>query len=404
VLLARLGSSVSRMAGYGDGTAIGGRLALSMLPGLVSELTVDKEVALVTGTNGKSTAATMLAAALVEHGQRVAFNAGGSNMLEGVAMALANEPRAHTLVAEVDEMVLGPLVRDTDPSLVILMNATREYTRGVSLEQTIAHWEHALRHLPPSSIVANADDPVIAHVATSMEKVTPGPGGPIWVAGGLGWRRDAELCRRCGERIRWSELNGGPWSCSGCGLSRPTPAWTLRDGLLEGPGVSEPFRSAVPGRWLSSNAAFAVAAAAALGVAPAAAIHAVLGVADVDGRYRDFDVAGRAVRLYLVKNPASWDETITLAADPDASIVFAMEAFGIRDLVPAWDVDPAPIAATRIVASGQRRLDVAAWLETGGIEVTLEPDPLQAIRSMPRGTVYVIANYTAFRDLRRRLT
>ncbi len=49
----------------------------------------------------------MLAAALSTAGP-VAFNSGGSNMREGVAMALSQTRRAGCAVLEVDEMVLGP--------------------------------------------------------------------------------------------------------------------------------------------------------------------------------------------------------------------------------------------------------------------------------------------------------
>lgn len=400
VRLARLGSSVSRLTGFGDGTAIGGRLALRLLPNAITELTSGKQVVLVTGTNGKSTSATMLAAALGSTGDEAAFNSGGSNMLEGVAMALAQRPDAARVVAEVDEMVLGRMIEATDPAVVVLMNATREHTRGISLEETINHWEKALDAFPRTQIVANADDPIVVHVATRAA----GDGEPIWVAGGLAWRRDATLCRRCGHLVRWPDESSPEWRCSGCSLARPAPAWLLHEGRLVGPGCSEPLVASMPGRWLASNAAFAVAAAASLGQPAADAIRAVGQVVDVDGRYRRVDVDGREVRLYLVKNPASWAEAITLASSPDAAIVFAMEPFGIRDLVPAWDVDASGVTAARIVATGQRRADVATWLETAGISAELEPDPVTAIRSLPPGPVYVIANYTAFRDLRQELS
>ncbi len=220
----------------------------------------------------------------------------------------------------------------------------------------------------------------------------------------LAWRRDATLCRRCGHVIRWPDDGSPDWRCSRCDLSRPEPSWLLDKGRLHGPGCSEPLVASMPGRWLASNAAFAVAAAAALGQPATDAVRAVGEVMDVDGRYRRVDVEGREVRLYLVKNPASWAEAITLASSPDASIVFAMEAFGIRDLVPAWDVDATGVTAARVVATGQRRLDVAAWLEAAGVSAELEPDPVTAIRSFPPGPVFVIANYTAFRDLRQELS
>ena len=396
VLAARAASRLSRWADVGDGTTIGGRVATRVMPGFVPALTRGKDVVLVSATNGKSTVSTMLAAGL----GAPAFNSGGSNMLEGVAMALSERPRATRAVLEVDEMVLGRIVRATSAGWIVLMNASREYTRGVSLERTLQHWDEALAHPDVDAVVvANADDPVIVAVATPLDE----QGRVVWVAGGLEWREDSRLCRRCGAQVRWSS-NGPHWSCDGCGLTRPTPHWQLTDGVVEGPdAVSVPVVLPLPGRWLGSNVLFAVATAAAMGVPAEEAVRAATAVSDVDGRYRAFDVDGRRVRLFLVKNPASWTETVSLAGGHDASIVLAMESFSMRDLTPGWDVDLSVLRGSRVVATGQRRLDVAVMLEAADVPHTVAASPLDGIRSVPAGDVHVIANYTAFKDLRREL-
>ena len=138
-----------------------------------------------------------------------------------------------------------------------------------------------------------------------------------------------------------------------------------------------------------------------MGVPVDRAVQAATGVSDVDGRYRATDVDGRLVRLFLVKNPASWAEAVSLASDSDAPIVLVMEAFSMRDLTPGWDVDLTPLAGSRVVVTGQRRLDVAVMLEAAGVPHTVVESPLDAVRSVPPGEVHVIANYTAFKDLRR---
>jgi UDP-N-acetylmuramyl tripeptide synthase len=401
VAAGRLAGRLSRLADVGDGTAIGGRVATTVMPDLVPVLSRDTDVVLVTATNGKSTVATMLAAALRSAGP-VAFNAGGSNMLPGVAMALCEQPGAPRAVLEVDEMVLGRVARATGARWVVLMNASREYTRGVSLERTLEHWRQTLADSAVGcTVVASCDDPTVVEVVAPLEAA----GRVVWVAGGLAWREDARLCRRCGARVRWPADGGPEWVCSGCGMARPQPDWSVDGTVLRGPdGVTVSVPLALPGRWLSSNAAFAVAAAAAMGVPPADAVRAVTAVSDVDGRYRAVDVDGRRVRLFLVKNPASWAEAVSLGAGSDAAIVLAMEAFSIRDLTPGWDVDLTPLRGSTVVASGQRRLDVAVMLEAAGVAHTVVADPLAAIASVPPGEVHVIANYTAFKDLRRVLT
>ena len=367
------------------------------MPGFVPALTRDMDVVLVTATNGKSTVATMLAAAM---GAPV-FNSGGSNMLEGVAMALSERPRATCAVLEVDEMVLGRIARATSAGWVVLMNASREYTRGVSLERTLQHWEETLTDPEVRAVVlANADDPAIVAVAAPLAA----HGRVIWVSGGLQWREDSRVCRLCGALVAWPSDEGVEWACTGCGLARPKSDWSFAGGMVVGPdAVHVPVRLSLPGRWVESNVLFAVAAAATMGVPAHRAMRAATGVSDVDGRYRAFDVEGRRVRLFLVKNPASWTESVSLAAPPEALVVLAMEPFSMRDLTPGWDVDLAPLRSARVVATGRRRLDVAVMLEAAEVPHTVAVTVLDAIRSLPPGEVHVIANYTAFKDLRREL-
>lgn len=398
VLAARTGAWLSRRGGFGDGTAIGGRLGLRIAPDLMTTLSADTRVALVSATNGKSTVSTMLAAALRTRGE-VAFNDGGSNMSTGIVMALAAAPSAGTAVLEVDEIVLGDIASRTSPAVVVLMNLSREYTRGVSLQRVVQHWRRTLadpaHHF---TLVANADDPLIVHVA---EPLADEP--VVWVAGGSTWRRDSPVCPRCGSDVSRAEPPGTAWACTGCALRRPEPDWSIEDGAVRGPGGSAPLAVSMPGRWLLSNAAFAMAAADVLGVPADASARAIGGLDDVGGRYRPVDVQGRQVRLYLVKNPASWAEAVTLA-DLGEPVVLAMESFSIKDLVPPWDVDIAGLgSAPQLVATGQRRHDVAVLLETAGLACTLVADPVDAVLSLPPGPVHIIVNYTAFQDLRKRL-
>ena len=227
----------------------------------------------------------------------------------------------------------------------------------------------------------------------------------VWVAGGMQWRRDSVLCRQCASRVEWPDGDGPAWVCTGCGLSRPVPDWFVDAGVLHGPdGAQVPLAVTLPGRWLVSNATFAVATAVSMGVPVAAAARAVAAVSDVDGRYRAIELEGRSVRLFLVKNPASWMEAVSLGSDAQGSIVLAMETFSTRDMTPGWDVDLSVLAGSTVVVTGQRRLDAAVLLETAGVPCTVVEDPVDAILAVPPGPVHVIANYTAFKELRRRLT
>jgi hypothetical protein len=278
--------------------------------------------------------------------------------------------------------------------VIVLTNLSREYTRGVLLRRIVAAWRSALAAIDwPCVVVANGDDPLTVAVAAEAPRAT-------WVSGGMPWMRDAAICPRCLVPLR---LGARDWWCTACDLRRPAPDWTVTDNaLLRGPDGTVDLQLAVPGRWNLPNAAFAIAAASHLGVAPDAAAAAILRVVDVGGRYVQRPLAGHEVRLVLVKNPASWHEAVSLAG-PGDRVVIALEPFGIKDMAPQWDVSMRPLARARVAVAGQRRLDMATLLEVSDVPFELHVTAEDAVEAMPPGPVTIICNYTAFLDLKHRL-
>jgi UDP-N-acetylmuramyl tripeptide synthase len=171
-------------------------------------------------------------------------------------------------------------------------------------------------------------------------------------------------------------------------------------------GVFAP-RLALPGRFNVGNAAIALAAVTALGVAPDAALAAFAQVTDVDGRYVRTSVEGREARLLLGKNPASWTEMMGLVADSPAFLVTVLNARGAdgRDPSWIWDVDVEDWAGRPVWVAGERRFDLAVRLDTAGLDVVgVSEDPLAAAAAAAPGQgLDVVANYTAFQELRARL-
>src|SRR6478735_12503163 len=76
--LGRLAAATSRGVGAGSGGVIGGRVLLALAPHAMPELSAGRTLALVTGTNGKTTTAAYLVAGLRVVGP-VCTNADGAN-------------------------------------------------------------------------------------------------------------------------------------------------------------------------------------------------------------------------------------------------------------------------------------------------------------------------------------
>ena len=407
VAVAGLATWASRVSGRGSGGMIGGLVALKLDPGLMAQLAAGRRTALVTGTNGKSTTTRMLAAALSTVAP-VASNANGDNMDAGIVSALVADRGAMLAAIEVDELHTPAVAENTRPEAVVLLNLSRDQLDRVGEINSIERRLRAgVAAQPQATLVANCDDVMITSIAYDNPKV-------VWVAAGAPWSGDSVSCPRTGEPItrtvdssgasRWASV--APLS-DGREFARPEPDWWVDDETIYGPdGFSAPMRLALPGRANRGNAAQAVAAAVSMGADPAAAVRAVERIDDVAGRYSTVDVDGRAAHLLLAKNPAGWQEALSMVDTAAVGLVIAVNGQvgdGV-DLSWLWDVRFESFEGVSVFASGERAADLSVRLTYAGIEHVLESDPLAAIRRCPPGRVEVLANYTALRDLNRAIS
>ena len=405
VLGARAAAWASRVSGKGSGGMIGGRVASKIDSGILPKLARGKTSVIVTGTNGKSTTTKMINAALATRGA-VAWNSNGDNMLDGVTAAMIAQARAPYASLEVDEMWTLKASEAVHPAAFILLNLSRDQLDRVG---EIAKVERRIRDAvmlhPDAVVVANCDDPLIASAAWDCPNV-------VWVSAGSGWHSDSTSFPRTGTRVTFSD--DGLWEVDET-YRRPQPTWWVEDAregeaidsapILVTPQGRFPLRLRLPGRANLGNAAQAVACAWALGVPIEDAVAAVGSVGDVAGRYAHYHVSGKAVRVLLAKNPAGWQEALTMIDATAPTVVFAVngQVADSTDLSWIWDVDfegslSLP-AGTRVVACGERGEDLAVRLRYAGVTAELAGDPWQVIQSAEPGRVEVLANYTAFRDL-----
>jgi UDP-N-acetylmuramyl tripeptide synthase len=386
---------LSRRLGLGEGSIIGGRVILALQPGALRALGANRRIVVVSGTNGKTTTSHLLAAALRTEGA-VAHNSTGSNMGDGAAAALAALPDAPFAVLEADELHLAAITGAVRPEVVVLLNLTRDQLdRGNEVRAVAAAVGTALAANPDTTVVANADDPMIVFAARQAERV-------VWVGAGAGWSADTGTCPRCGELLREPAGPQPRWGCA-CGLIRPSPDWTAEAGAVVTPGGAVDLPLRLPGRFNLGNAAMAMAAAAHLGVTPARAATAMSEVAAVAGRYATIRHGRHELRMLLAKNPAGWAETLSLlGGGPLVLVVNAREADG-RDTSWLWDVEFERLGSRPVLACGERAADLGVRLSYAEIEHRTVSDPLAALVDLSPGQVDVVANYTAFRHLRRRL-
>ena len=376
---------------------IGGLVAMTLDRSILSQLGQGRRSVVVTGTNGKSTTTRMTAAALATLGP-VASNSEGANMDAGLVAALASARDAELAALEVDERHVPHVSDAVDPSVIVLLNLSRDQLDRVG---EINHIERTLRgglaRHRDAVIVANCDDVLMTSAAYDSPNV-------VWVAAGGSWSGDSVSCPRSGEII---VRDGRDWRSTGTDFKRPSPQWWFDDTHIYGPdGLALPMTLALPGAVNRGNATQAVAAAVALGADPAATVAAVSGVDEVAGRYRTVQVGSHTARILLAKNPAGWQEALSMVDKHAAGVVISVngQVPDGEDLSWLWDVRFEHFEDTVVVAAGERGTDLAVRLGYAGVEHSLVHDTVAAIDSCPPGHVEVIANYTAFLQLNRRIS
>jgi UDP-N-acetylmuramyl tripeptide synthase len=386
----------SRATGRGAGAMIGGLVSMTLDKSILAQLGRGRRSVIVTGTNGKSTTTRMTAAALESIGP-VATNAEGANMDAGLIAALSAARDAGLAALEVDEMHVPHVADAVEPGVIVLLNLSRDQLDRVG---EINHIERTLRaglaRHPDAVIVANCDDVLMTSAAYDSPNV-------VWVAAGGGWSGDSVSCPRSGEII---VRDGEHCYSTGTDFKRPSPQWWFDADTLYGPdGLALPMTLALPGAVNRGNAAQAVAAAVALGADPTAAVAGVSRVDEVAGRYRTVRLGDHTVRVLLAKNPAGWQEALSMVDTASAGVVISVngQVPDGEDLSWLWDVNFEHFVDHPVVAAGERGTDLAVRLGYAGVEHTLVHDTVQAIASCPPGHVEVVANYTAFLQLNRRL-
>jgi len=392
-------AGLSRRLGRGQGSVVGGRAILTLDPRALEHLAQGHRIAVVSGTNGKTTTTSMLAAAMAATGP-VVSNAHGANLPPGLAAALAAgrtsaSPGAQPALAalEVDEAWMGRVVAATNPEVAVLLNLSRDQLdRNNEVRRLSSAWREVFAQPGAPGVVANADDPLVVWGAGAASSVT-------WVGAGQPWTADASGCPSCGGRILFRD---GSWACAACSLRRPELAvWVEGDEVVTVQGRRHRLHLQLPGRCNAANAALAMAAANRFGVDAVAALGAMADIQEVGGRYRHVQVGHTEATLLLAKNPAGWTEVFDLIAPPPGPVVVAINARIADGKDPSWlwDVPFERLEGRSVVATGERSRDLAVRLHYAGVEHVRIDDMVAAVRHAGPGAVDVVANYTSFQSL-----
>lgn len=401
-----LAAYASRRAGRGSGASIRGQIMQRLDPDALAKLLQGRRIAVVSGTNGKTTTTHLLAAAvraaLGEDGDRLVTNADGANLHYGIASALSQDRSADIAVLETDERVVADVVRLGHPELLVLLNFSRDQLdRHHEIKSLGRAWRDAIAAAGADGplVIANSEEPLIVWAARGAREV-------IWVDTHTLWADDSTLCPECGAAIVREGADPtagvrGRWRCTGCDLAQPDATWRVEGGEIVSPdGQSHTPALNVPGAFNVSNAALALAAAGAWGVDVATALRGMRKVTSPAGRFATAHFGDTTARLLLAKNPAGWAEALPILSTDTVVLAIDSVAADGKDVSWLWDVDFEQLAGKRVIASGPRAHDLAIRLLYADVDHEVLPDLGEALAGHD-APVDVIATYTPFQKLRK---
>ena len=451
IVIGKIVSSASKLFHLGAGATWPGEIALRLSPNIFAEFAsqLRKGIILVAGTNGKTTTSLMITQVLEKQGLTVVHNASGANLLNGIVSACIQKAawsgklRVDYGVFEVDENSLPQIIfyvnnshsrepfeaqdRRGNPEndktgspigsgmtrqiVLVLLNLFRDQLdRYGELDVIAEKWKKALLRLDtgnqtikPYQLIANADDPLIVHLASSASRA--GLEARVTYFGlndasqfqkKMEHATDSTFCPACGARLIYEGYyysHIGVWKCEKCKAKRPT---------LD---VSD-WDYPLPGLYNRYNTLAAVTTSQALGIKKETIKKALLSFKPAFGRQEELVVNGKRVKLFLSKNPAGFNESLRTVIQLGAKQIL----FVLNDRIPdgrdvswIWDVDFEMIPGNISVAvSGDRVYDLALRLKYAGITANICENLENAFDT--KETLYVLPTYSAMLDVRKILT
>ena len=367
-----IASYASKKLKVGRGETIKGRVILAIDPKAISKLARDRDIVLVSGTNGKTTTTANLAKILaLGTDEEVSTSAHGANMAAGIVATLASKPRNRFVVLECDELYLPTIYNLVGPKVIVLLNLSRDQLhRTGEVRKVAALWQKTFNR-DDVTLIIDRDDPF-------LEFAVMDAGHVIRVTFGGRRHPDAATCPNCSTILDWTL---GDYQCK-CGLGSKLAQ------VRGGKGLTGPSR----------NAILAIEAARLMGAIVPVEYQNEL-TANPPDRTQVFNIAGRTIETRLAKNPESWRVGLTALAAPQ--IILALNARGIDGLDTSWlwDINYTELLGKDVICVGERKLDIAYRLSVQGIQVKTADSFAQAVSQFDNRSIEAIASYTAFQDL-----
>ncbi|NYE57347.1 UDP-N-acetylmuramyl tripeptide synthase [Carboxydothermus ferrireducens DSM 11255] len=425
-------------------TSLPGKFLTFFDKNFLKDIALKFKVIVVTGSNGKTTTTRMIGQILKENGITFVTNYAGANLLSGIATALLQGvdvfgcPLVPVLLLEIDEATLKKVSTEISPEVLVVTNFFRDQLdRYGEVYQTLNYVKDGVANFKNTKLVLNADDSLVA----SLAKVKP---FEVFYFGldSEGFQdsqqnTDARYCLFCKTKYSYEKHyygHLGHFKCPACGYRRPEPNLSCLKIVEMGEEHSryllgikgEDFPTyhevnlSLPGIYNIYNSLAALTCSQALGLNLKKSIEALSTFSGAFGRTENLFLAGKKLKIILVKNPAGFNQALNLLTQEKSKVGLA---FLINDL-PAdgedvswlWDVNFEILNLITdkikfILAGGRRAEDLALRLKYEGLakeKIKIMEGYREVINFGlkeidPQDVFYIFPTYTALIGFRKTL-
>lgn len=419
ILFGKLLASIGHFLNLGSGSTWPGHIGLSINKNFIKDIikaNPQLKIILVAGTNGKTTTVKLIRTILEQNGKEVFQNESGANLLNGIASTLIHQCNEVGIIdknfgiLEIDENTLPLILKQLTADYIILLNLFRDQLDRYGEVNTIAiKWKSALNKLSShAKLILNADDPQVAflgeksktHVLyfginskNKTEKVQHAS--------------DSTYCPNCGKKLTYSLIyfsHLGDWECKKCGYKHPKEIFT-KSPLYPLVGIYNEY---------NTNAAALLTKT--IGINDKKISSALHEFKPAFGRQEDLEINGKKVKIFLSKNPTSFNESLRTISDLGAKSLLIVLNDRIpdgRDVSWIWDVDFEEMDKHRSVSvAGDRTYDMALRLKYADMPIKdeqiytdLEKASSENLKNLKKNeTLYILPTYSAMLEVRKILT
>lgn len=378
IFLGKIIAFLVRFLQIGGGSAAPGLYALKIAPNLVEKLikSIPQNV-VITGTNGKTTTARMLAHLAKESGLKVIRNHTGSNLERGIASTLIQGVKLahlqgvqnrHLGIWELDEAAFNSVAPKIKPNIVIFLNVSRDQLdRYGEVDKVVNDWCKTLSKLDPkTTVLINADEPDLAKLKNYFKGKVVGFG------------------KKNLKNIKLDGLRGSAFEI------------TIRYTLYA-------IRLPLPGLYHIYDCLAAITCAYHLQIP----VRSLTKFSPAFGRVEKLPFG----YIFLIKNPAGATQvfkTLAPLIKKQDRLLLALNdnlADG-TDVSWIWDADFERLQGT-VFCSGTRADDLAVRLKYAGFDpdlIGVEPDLKKALKQARmglKGRLFILPTYTALLELQK---